>query len=619
MTMRLAAHPRLVLPGRTDRLTAASPFPHLQRAKDQIETDADAYCSGTQFAFPQTRHNAHLIRARIMQKRVVTLLARWTQTGQPVYRRAVLAHANRMNRWTHWSWILWRAGDRRTDGIFDLSYGENSATLAFIWDCLRTTLTGVERETLLATVRRWSWAGFLARQKTGENGWFGRPDSNWNAVCAGGLGLLALTMMEDAPEARDILNQVEQSIRPFMQHLHALDGGWPEGIGYWGYGMRYAFLYLLSWERATGREHAAMRLAGVRRTLDFPLDFSPHGVPCSFGDVNRYWIHPVHYALAERFGREDVIRRLDALCEQTATVEHHRDTWPRNVELLAFHPRRRARPPATQRRAVRRYRNLDWYRMSDRWPEPRLYVSIRGGTTEVPHGHLDLTSFHCVVRDEAILTSLGAIEYLDTTFGPRRWELYEMGSASKNMLMINGVGIVRPSSVKSHSLTINGYPAVWLDASDAMGWMRDNRTAAFYRRCLILLDDRGLLILDRVRLKHHGRIETRFHTGGKVMTDGNRARIVGERRRAVLTLSANTECVLRTGTDPTTTPGPVSTMIRWGTKELHREVTLAALLTPGSRTGRVELHNQAGRLTVRATAGGKTHRFVFDNRLRPAR
>ena len=32
-------------------------------------------------------------------------------------------------------------------------------------------------------------------------------------------------------------------------------GAWPEGTAYWNFGMRFAFAYLLSHERATGRRH----------------------------------------------------------------------------------------------------------------------------------------------------------------------------------------------------------------------------------------------------------------------------------------------------------------------------------------------------------------------------
>ena len=610
--------PRLILPGVPARLHDASGGTPIEQAFEMVKQNADRYRQGTVFDYPTTTHNAHLIRARLMQGRVVTLLARWIQTGDAAYRRAVLAHVRQMDRWTHWSWILWRAGNRNRDGIFDLSYGENSTTLAFAWDALQPTLSAAERTMFLNLVRRWSWAAFAARQKAGTNWWFGKRDCNWNTVCAGGLGMLALAMMGDAPEAPGILRQVEKSFRPYMQHLNELDGGWPEGIGYWGYGMRYAFLYLLSWEQTMGREHPLMRLPGVRKTLDFPLDFSPDGVPCSFGDVNRYGVNPFHYALAERFGRGDVVRRLDALyAGGHPSTRQKQESWPNAVELLAFHPRRiRGRTPV-QRNVVRRYRTLDWYWMADRWPDPNLYVSIRGGTTEVPHGHLDLTSFHCVAGGEALVTS-PHVEYLDTTFSPRRWEIFEMTPGANNVVMINGVGIVRPSTVQSRALKVKGCPAVRLEATAAMGGMRDGRAARFYGRFMMLLGADALLVLDHFELMHFGRMEVRFHTPGAVTVRGAGVRIKGKRRQASLVFDATVPGVVRTGIAPTTSPGPDYQMVRWGTRDLHQGVTFASLLVPGTGRARVEVKADGRRIRVMAVAGNRQYRMVFTDRLIPA-
>src|SRR5690606_4108416 len=114
----------------------------------------------------------------------------------------------------------------------------------------------------------------------GKPWWFGKPDSNWNPVCAGGAGMLALAMWDDAPEAAHIVEQAEQCIEPFIRALDSTDGGFPEGIGYWNYGMRYALMYLLSCERARSEPHPLLRSDAIRKTLAFPLDFYPHAQPC---------------------------------------------------------------------------------------------------------------------------------------------------------------------------------------------------------------------------------------------------------------------------------------------------------------------------------------------------
>ena len=613
--LQLGDHPRLIVGAMAFRLRQMDDDPAFAVDSEQVRREADLYLSGTTFDYDKATHNAHLVRARIMQRRVLTLLAEWSRTGAETYRRAAVAHIRQMGRWTYWSWIVWRKRDRRPEAIYDLSYGENATTLAFAWDWLYPTLTAQEKEMMLVIARRWPFAAFQARDKVQENWWFGKSDSNWNTVCAGGLGLLALAMMEDAPEAAWMLERAEISIRPYMEHLDALQGGWPEGIGYWGYGMRYAFLYLLSWERATGRKHPLMELSGTRRTVDFPLDFAPHGIPCSFGDVNAYAVHPFHYALAERFGRLDVVERLDRM-RVAGSRQSVRQGWPEAVECLLFHPRRRSRHAAAARRMTRHYAKLDWFFLADRWPDPALYLAVRGGTTEVPHGHMDLTSFHCAVQDEGLIVNLGPDEYLDSTFGPRRWELYEMTAASKNVVLVNGVGIVKPSRVSSRALTVGGCPAVRLDATEAMGKMRDGAVMKFYGRLFVLFDDKAALVLDRIELRHFGRSEARFHSFGHVEAGETTACIRGERRQMTMAFASDVPCVVREAVDALNSPVRESRMIRWCTRGLHQTMTLATLLTPGAEPGGVSVQVARGRLVVTVRAAGLNRRLVLSNRLR---
>ena len=130
-TETLLAHPRLYI-GRPEleRLRRVPRISFLRAAGEEVAGQAEDYCKSPVFDYPREVHNAHLVRARIMQGRVVTLLVRWLQTGDPRFRGAALEHVAEMGRWEYWSWITWRQKDPSPDAIFDLSYGENSATLA---------------------------------------------------------------------------------------------------------------------------------------------------------------------------------------------------------------------------------------------------------------------------------------------------------------------------------------------------------------------------------------------------------------------------------------------------------------------------------------------------------
>lgn len=615
----LAPHPRLHLGAGAAVPDTDAPGEVTARIARRVETAAGEYLDLAGIDDVPVSHNGHLIRARRMQRRIVTLLAQWVRSGEQRHRDAVLAHVDAMGRWEYWSWITWRRGDARPGAIFDLSYGENSATLAVVHDLLHDTLSDAERRHLVAIARDRALQPFLQVVERGEAWWLGKDDSNWNTVCAGGAGMLALAMAEDLPaESAAVLPVVEESVAPFMHALEATAGGWPEGIGYWAYGMSYAFAYLLSHERATGAQHPLLRAEATRRTVEFPLDFWPYGQACSFGDSNHFALAPVHVRVAELLGCDDAVRAVRPMIGAGAFADDH-EARPYAAEALLLGLQLDGPtegvvgPPPTpdQPAAVRSYPGLGWTRMADRWPDPSFYLAIRGGLSGVPHGHRDLLSFHAVVAGEHLIENLSPREYLDTTFGGRREELFEMGPHSKNAPLIDGVGVINGARADPELFEVEGLAAVRLDATQAMGVARSQEPLADHcSRTFVFLGPAGALVLDRIRLAHDGRVETRLHTRGTVVVNGTGASITGERERLGVAHAAWTpdDLVFGLVAAPTTptTPGDEATMLRWhGPRELGRDHVLATLLAPGSGDGSVEIvevTDEAVRLELRSGA-----------------
>ena len=614
----LKGHPRLYASEKAlGRLKRPLKLPVLRAAAREVSRAAREYLR-TKPAQPPDSHNWCLRYARQVQTRVVTLLVEWFRTGDDRYRVCALQHVRELGAREYWSWIALRRGDPAPNAIFDLSYGENSATIAVAYDWLYDTLSGPERRELVSVAKRRSLVPFLKwTRRCGLSHWFCAPKSNWNTVCAGGAGMLALAMYEDLPEARKALPRTERSIVPFMRQLKKTSGGWPEGIGYWNYGMSYAFMYLLSHERATGRRHPLMRQPATAETLGFPLDFTPNGVPCSFGDVNRWSPRPFHFAAAERLGRRDVLARLDAALAARRADDRGR---PDAAELLLLHPRRRTKPPGPKRRVVKLYPKFGWGVIADRMPNPRLYMSVRGGEFERHHGHLDLMSFFCVVADEAVFANVPVSEYLDTTFSPRRYDLFEMRPDSKNSLLVNGVGPVLDSKTKPSVLKMPGVAGIRVDGTEAMGRMRDGPAARFCGRAFMLLGERAMLVIDRVETtKHVARVESRAHTPCSARAGAASADLRGKKERVRVAYAADVPAALHKAVGAPTTPGSPSTMLRWCTDGLESAVTMATLISPGAAKPSVEIAERRGRIVVSCRAGSWKKAVTLTRRLKAPR
>jgi len=262
---------------------------------------------------------------------------------------------------------------------------------------------------------------------------------------------------------------------------------------------------------------------------------------------------------------------------------------------------------------------MDWGILADRMPSPRLYLSVRGGTTEVPHGHRDLMSFNCVVGDEPLVANVNEGEYLDTTFSPRRFELFEMTPASKNTLLINGVGIAGKSTVRTQTVRLKGAEGIRIDGTRAFGQMRDGRTARFCGRLFLMLSGRAFLIIDRVELPFTGRVESRLHTHGDLRLGKEGARIKGQKERLRVAYASDVPASLHAAADAPTTPGRESTMLRWCTDGLYTAVTMATLLSPGAGPARVTLNTTGPHIVAEVKCSALSRRLTLSKRLRPVR
>ena len=617
--MKLRSHPRLYIDAQAfTRLQRQPKSLFLKIAQDEIEKNAAHWVQMPPLTFNPDVHNAFLGRAREVQVRVLTLLAVWQQTHDDRIREAVLRYIRMIGEWECWSWIAWRKGDYRPTAIYDLSYGENSMTLALAYDLLFDTLSAAEKRMFQKIATQWSFASGAVHAKPGGAWWFGKADSNWNTVCAGGLGMLCLALYDDVPEARERLPLVEQSIQPFMRSLDQTSGAWPEGIGYWNYGMGFAFVYLLSWENSTGRPHPLMQLKGTRKTLEFPLDFCPYGQGCSFGDANHWAPLPIHYAVARRLRVRSVRQGIDArLREDPKTL--CRGGWASAAGWRWFHDDVLETRHPPKHRGAKLYKGLDWAVLADQYPEPTVFMSLRGGTTQVPHGHCDLFSFNLVIRGEKLIANEGNAEYLDTTFSPRRYDLPDINAQYKNTILINGVGV--PYGAALDTTEIFNRPevsGVRLIGTAAMGLTRGQQEAAnFCGRLVLLLKDRVFLIIDRVATRHPARIESRLHTHARVRRYLQGAGLYGQRETLRLAFAANVPGRLAWATTAPTTPSvEPAQMLRWCTQTLHQHVILVTLAVPGSGSARVSVKPAGPRWTIAVQAQPWTMTFDLSEDLK---
>ncbi len=581
----------LLVPAERRARLHALPGAVLPRAAAQLTALAAPWVDVPPVTVDETAHNWHLTRARVLQVRVISLLVEYARTGEARFRAAALAYLRAMAAWEHWSWHAWRNGtsDAAPGILYDLTFGENAFTLAWAWDWLSDELTPTERAEILATAERRVFAPYLRANGDPANAawYYQRPDSNWNTVCNGGAGTLALVLGDAYRDSARVLAVAEAGVTPYFARLGD-DGAWPEGLGYWGYGHRYGFYFLLAASRGAGRRHPLLDRPGSRATLRFPLLFTPHGTAAGFGDVNVFFPLPFHLYAAEVLALPDVaaeVARRFAHLVDADPAALAASPWASAAELLLWYPDAPAEAACAWPR-VDVLPSTGWGYVADCWPAPHLYAAVRGGNTDAPHTHQDLTSVQLVVDGERLAGNPVVDEYYDTTFDVQRYQLYEIGAASKSALFINGVGVPHPGCVPAEVVHGDGWEGVRLDVAGALAPGCQAHTAT---RTVLHLGGAALLIVDRVVLAHPGLVEARFHSEARVRRHTASAWLTGTRARLHLAFAANAPARLCESRGlPTNLTCPAESILRWGLTAFAEDVLLVTLCTPDAR-GRVRV------------------------------
>ena len=297
--LKLKASPRLyVSEDIADHLKDRLHGPYLQAEAKRVLRDADRLVR--EQALKEGSGPSYLGTTRTIDSHLRCLTCAWVLTHDERYREAAVRHLGTFLTFNHISCEANTATPANVKLPFCLSYGELSATVGLMYDLFRRDLTDDERQVFFDVLNR-----FLLRQALSaldDPPWWAFQDwSNWNGVCSGGMGIMALAFYDDIPEARRIIPFVEKSLGEYFSSYIEDGGGCHEGTGYWNYGMSYAVRYLLSWEHATGRQHPAMKIKELAQSLWFPLDFN--GI--SFGDNDHWGPAGFYFMFAKRTNQPD--------------------------------------------------------------------------------------------------------------------------------------------------------------------------------------------------------------------------------------------------------------------------------------------------------------------------
>lgn len=586
--------------------------PYLKTSAEQVLRDADWLVRIKPLREDETKGGYQSV-TRPIDSHLQCLTTAWMLTHETKYRKAAIKHLGGLLKFNQISCEANHTIPADVVMPFCLSYGELCATVGLMYDLFRAELTEDERNVFFAVLDKFLMKAAL-RCVDSPPWWANKIWSNWNGVCAGGMGIMALAFYTDLPDARKLIPFVENSLGEYFKSYIENGGGCLEGTGYWNYGMNYAMRYLLSWENATGKKHPALEIKELGTSLHFPLDFT--GI--TFGDNDGWGPCCFFFMLAKRLNQRSAALNAAAyIMEPVKPVRRRRgdranggdllyaaDVIPTNDEMekLKMAHMKKKVPVA------RVYDGMDWAALADDEAFPSLRLAVRGGSSAITgHGMVDLLSFRCRVNGELMITDQQDGGYMATTFTKRGTELYGRSIASKSSLFVDGLGC-NTNAVCDKTEVVKGKNLLGIRIDGSHIYMPRWKDI-FIGRLVLLVENAYWLVIDSVQGssevdKHWA--ESRFHTHVESRQGKDRVSLKSGREQMQMTFAALGKGIIQASRGMPSQPQVKPTTIyRWmGGAASHENFHVIAL-NPGRQKLALKLSREKdGGVAIAVTRPG---------------
>ena len=330
-----------------------------------------------------------------------------------------------------------------------LDVGEMSLAVATGFDWLYQDLDAATRTEIAAGLRR---HGLEAATRV--TGW-ARASNNWGQVCHAGILAAALALAEENPAETARYVQRCVAMLPISVKALAPNGNYPEGPGYWGYGVNFNVLAVDLCERTLGNDFGLASLPGFRETANYrDLVTGPSGRTFNYADGSdgrstccaTWWF-------AQHEKRSDILVYREA-ADYAEYANSRKKMSPKGGNRLFAYSVLWVREP--QKDAPFQL-PLVWdaggkvpiaIQRSSWNDDEALFVGIKGGSPSAPHAHMDGGSFVLDAKRIRWAVDLGAENYTKiealgmNLWGHSqdcdRWKIFRLGTSSHNVPMIDG-------------------------------------------------------------------------------------------------------------------------------------------------------------------------------------
>lgn len=287
------------------------------------------------------------------------------------------------------------------------------------------------------------------------NGSVPKVTTNWQEVCAGGVGIAALALIDEPGYYNICAEFVNHAIRtlPVGLAMYGPDGAFPEGLAYWEYASKFFFNFDKALFNTIGTDYGLSDMEGLSKTGFFPI--------LSVGPVNQFNYSDSNeskgkvsdacmYFLAERYNEKS----LSTYHYQTGLTSGEFEDFLSYRDYLIEEDYKTILPLDAHYRGEQ-----DVVYVSSSMNENNIWLAYKGGANYANHGDLDKGSFVLDMQGIRWIFDPGAGEYNTQGYwekkaGGGRWKLYKKRAESHSTVVIN------PSSKANEDQIVDAYATI---------------------------------------------------------------------------------------------------------------------------------------------------------------
>ncbi|MFE5341647.1 heparinase II/III family protein [Isoptericola sp. NPDC056578] len=376
-----------------------------------------------------------------------------------------------------------------------LSVAELLHAFAVGYDWLHECLDDAQRQVVRHAIVTLGLEPAIAQHESGAR--WTTSSNNWNVVCNSGTIMAALAVGDEEPElANEAMRRAFGSL-PVALAEYGPDGGFPEGVTYWGYATRFLAPTMASLQTAIGDDFGITETPGLDRTVDFGIYMTgPSGQQFNFSDA-ALSAHPAGTAahwLAAHYGVP-----VHAWWAEQGAPRQPRALPPLHLMWQGLVD---AVPPSEADLPLdRQFDAVSTFLSRSAWNSPTAnFFGFKAGDNASSHGDLDLGTFVIDALGARWATDLGPETYDLPGYwsaGPdgRRWTYYRKRPEGHNTLVIN------PDATPGQAVDARGTLVATGSSPDASFAVADLTEAyaaqgvTSWRRGVALIDGRSRFVV----------------------------------------------------------------------------------------------------------------------------